>query len=229
LLEKKIIEKNASIVEDGQWGIEKASSLIPRNMYPLNTKPNIEAAISYFNKYAEDILPGYKKQLACNIVKNASRFDINVPDSVSIYASKKAGNKCYSNIMSRIQVVKTAQEKALAANIADRSKEWDAGKIVDIISDFDKIAGIEKYYGRQIKDPYITVFEKYAAIESDGSDIVKDLDLQSYANSEATYELKGHLPQEAIDKFLVDPVKTYKSMPDVQKEVIKKGIHGVIK
>lgn len=233
-LRKVALEKKAKVIRSDQWGVTIKTASCVKNLYPLNTLNNVREAISYFQKHADSILPEYKRQFASNIVKEAANYECELSDNIKTYANSDTGSEFSRHIESRKRIVKTAEEHNFLSKLDAKKDKFDADTLISMVSDFDKIAGIDVLYGRSISDPYITVLDneplyKEAILERDGSDMYKDSDIIGYSQSDASVELRGHLPEETIDKFLMEPVKTYKSLPDVQKEVIKRGISGVIK
>lgn len=229
-LETKLANRRAATVTDSEWGLTIKTASEEKKMYPLNTKPNTEAAIRYFQKHANDIVPDHKRTFAQNIAVHADRFDVEVPVDVMVYASDSIGEKCASNIMARKQAVKTTNEKDFVLKLAKCTDgRMSVDKLLSAVKDFDKLAGLDKHWGKSIKDPYVTVLEKEAKISRDGEDMIRDIDIENYAGGDASFELKGHLPEGVVDQFLVEPIKTYNGLPDIQKSVVKRGILGVIK
>lgn len=237
-LMSRILEKQANEVKDNEWGLIVKTASEEKRMYPLNTKSNLESAIRYFSKYASSILPQYKHELANNIVKKAQTFGIDVPEAVAVYSGNEIGNKFASNMLKRMDYVKTDKEKDFIRKVANIGSKFKMEELLSMVGEFDKVAGLDKYWDKGIKNPYVTVLEKVAQSEmpqlpaptrtpEDKEPMPRDL--EAYSKGEASFELVGHLPQEVINKFITQPIETYNSLPDVQKEVIKKGINGLIK
>jgi hypothetical protein len=220
------IKKMASEkVGNDQWGVITEDG---ERMYPLNTEENVKSAIGYFEKKAYRILPEYRYQFAKNICKHAGQYKLEVPTSISVYNNDR-GNNTTANICSRLALTKTAEEKKFITKLSKIHKSLDVDTLISYLIDFDKTAGLDKYWDKHIKNPYISVLEKVAVSDWSDGDLSaepKPEDIEHYSQQYAATDLPGFLPDDIINSFIKNPLETYSQMPEIQKEIIEKGVRG---
>ena len=234
-LNVELMKKQASNISDDEYGVVVGD----KRMYPLNNKTNVELAIGYFEKNSKVLIPDIKHQFATNICKSASRFDIDVPNSISIYTNEEKGNRIGLNIKRRRIFAKTAEHREFLDTLQSKFMDMGKDEIIDYLSEFDKIAELSRHWGLELNDPYVSVLEKSAEnFFEDGDNLgsikspagkgsnVKSKDITAYANGSASVELLSRLPDDIVNGFLTEPLDTYKDMPDIQKKVIIDGVLG---
>ena len=234
-LNTELMKKASLNIEDGEYGIVSSG----KKMYPLNNKTNIDLAIEYFEKNGKVIIPDAKYEFATNICKQASRFDIEVPDSITLYTNEEKGNRVGLNIKRRMRFAKTAEDRQFLDKLFSMHRDMGRVELIDYLSEFDKVAGLAKHWGSKLNDPYISVLEKSAenyfeegySLGNIKSPLGKESnigskEIKAYANGKASVELLSRLPDDIVNAFLTEPVETYSGMPDIQKKVIIDGILG---
>lgn len=222
-MQEEVNKVASANVDDTEYGLVTESG---HKMYPLNTRANVSAAINYFEKKAYTMLPQYRDQLAKNICKFASSYDLEVPATISMYNSEKGDNILF-NLRARMPLTKTAEEKECLSTIMKLSGSLDKNTLIKYIDEFDKTAGLNKYWDRHIKNPYTTVLEKVAVEDEKlNDDEINEQDIMDYSQGFAGQDLPGHLPDEIVNKFIGDPIGTFHNMPEIQQELILRGIKG---
>ena len=217
-IKQALINKSSKKISDNEYGIVTKTA----KLYPLNTKGNTEKAISYFEEYSNQMLPRYRREFAQQITKYANYHGIH-PD-LDKHSSTEQGNRVKHNISVRRAFVKKAEEVQFLDDLTAKCKDIETDRLINIIEQFDKLAGLDRYWDVQIKNPNETVLEKLA-IDSSSMGI-RDDDIEAYAKTHASVELMGHLPEESINEFIMEPKKKYKDMSDIQKMIIIRGVTG---
>lgn len=98
------------------------------------------------------------------------------------------------------------------------------------ITSLDKLAQIA--IGPEFKGGLEEVGMPSAALKGSASNDVmsqnniRESDIVTYAHTEAGTELPNHLPDDLVQKFLIEPIKTFEEMSDLQRSVVIRGILG---
>lgn len=199
-----------------------------KNMYPLNTKEDVKKAIEYMTKNMNTMPNDVVKEFVGNLAKAAKLYDIKIPDSLMNIANNKAGTKAPVNIMARKTMTSDRKVKAAIEDIADKSKVLPAEKTAALISAVDNIIGLSKYNSKN-RCPYELVSEDWvktaAEIEKKKAEgkidgIYTKEDIQAFIVSHQD-ELTKKLPYDLVNRLMTDPMEEYKTLSDVQKQIIR--------
>lgn len=215
------LEPKARITE------KRASVTALHGKYPLDNLAQIKMASQYFNDYWKMFTPADRHEFAKNLVKQASKIGIGVPDAAREYGSEKyASNE-------RIQVCMDARRsllvqddeagfRALLDKVAAQKEELPPEVFAEVVHEFDKIAHLDMHYGGDVPDPWTMVFamEKEAEYtEVIGNMQVTESDLRFLASLRIS-AVKGVFTEEMAEEFQKDPVGIYKSLPVDQRKIL---------
>ena len=102
--------------------------------------------------------------------------------------------------------------------------------MMDLISDFDKRAGLEPKYDRGIRDPYFTVYGSSGNPRYDreklASGIYVDELKTACARPEFISKMASAFGQEFANELKADPVAIFNSMPAPERAVITESLKG---
>lgn len=208
--------------------------------YPLDSYLQVKTASEYFNTYAKHMAPSMRHEYAFNLVKRAEDLDIHISDLVRKYGADTFAPE--SEIKAafdarRIEVQHNAAALELLGDVekvarfrmwkeasADTPKTYTPEEVVNLLAEFDKVAGLDHHYDRTIPDPYYSIygFEKTADAafsEVIGNESVTSADLKRLARIGAL-SVKTTFGAEFQEEFLKDPVGIFKSMPLAQKQML---------
>jgi hypothetical protein len=223
---------------------EKKASLfaVPsQNKYPLDDYKQVQAASSYFDEYSNRMEPALRHEFAVNFMKRASALGMKIDNQdLKKYGSEgfapEAEIKAAFDIR-RLEFVNNDEALTLlgAVEKVARTRIWrDADVVHDmapeevcaLVAEFDKVAGLDHRYDKDIPDPYYSIFgfEKDAEDEASwsdqiGNDMVTSEDLNRLAQIGA-FGVKATFGSEFQEEFLKDPVGMYKSLPRTQKKML---------
>lgn len=214
---------------------------IANKEYPIETKDQLIKAAEYFDKYLTRFHPLQRVEAASNIEKQAACLGVNI-DSDWV--------KTYSRSVSSEQVspdfVKSAEMRKLACKGKNLGEEFDADKVidsiislekkasakklVDLLFDFDKHAGLRYAWDTYIPDPIMTVFGSRAHPEYDAVKVAGDMtnyDIKRVACDEARVEkIASVMGQDFKDKFTKNPVQAVIDLGSMEKVAFCQSIEG---
>lgn len=227
--------------------VDKCASVfaVPsQGKYPLDDYAQVKRASVYFDEYRGHMSPAMRHEFATNLVQRADDLSIPVSEEARKYGS--AGFAPEHEIKAafdarRLELVENEEALALLGQVEKvaRFRMWkDAPSgekvafsnspdmVVELLAEFDKVAGLNHHYDRGIPDPFYSIygFEKSAADSSAWSDVIGNYtvtaaDLQRLAKLGAT-SLKKTFGEDFQKEFLKDPIGIYKSLPVDQKKML---------
>jgi hypothetical protein len=223
---------------------EKKASLFAlpaEQKYPLDSYVQVKAASAYFDTYLRHMDPTMRREFASNLVKRASALDLAVSDDARKYGADSFAPE--SEIKAafdarRLEVADNAEALALLGEVekvarfrmwkeasAEATQVYAPHQVVELLAEFDKVAGLDHHYDRTIPDPFYSIygFEKDAQ-EADysevvGNEMVTAADLHRLARIGAQ-SVKTTFGLQFQEKFLANPVNVFKGMPLAQKKMM---------
>lgn len=227
-----------------------AYALPALSKYPLDSYAQVKAASAYFDEYYKHMGPATRHEYAVNLVKAASSMAIPVSDIGLKYGSEDFAPEWQIKAAfdtRRLELVDNTEALALLDGVekVSRSRIWkmagaDAEQVsaetcVDLLAEFDKVAGLDHNYDRTVPDPYFSIlgFEKSAEADpslwSDtiANDSVNAADLQRLAKIGA-FSVKTTFGDEFGARFQKDPIDCYKSVPLAQKKMLMRMANSTL-
>jgi hypothetical protein len=223
---------------------EKKASLFAlpaEQKYPLDNYAQVKAASSYFDEYSRHMAPPMRREYAANLVKRAAVISVPVSDLARKYgadsfapeAEIKAafdarrlevdGNEEALALLGEVE--KVARIRMWKEASAETAQAFEPHQVVELLAEFDKVAGLDHHYDRTIPDPFYSIygFEKVAEepdfSEVVGNEMVTAEDLHRLARVGAA-SVKTTFGLAFQEKFLANPVGVFKSMPLAQKKMM---------
>ena len=220
--------KIAAHQEDAFGVVIKTASGETIGHFPMNTPDMVKQAQEYWWDHYESLAPRYRRELACGIVKNASRHGLYLDDSRLVaYTGEDYALGLEGNILARKSELHEDQIKEGARtldNLLTMHQDIKPEKCAEILEEFDKRAGLDRAWGKTIKDPYLTVFETGAIKTANwtyriGGDVIDEEQLRRFMLNHAE-ELDGYINHHIISELKLYPVEIFDSLPLPAKEVI---------
>jgi len=218
---------------------EASAFAVPsQKRYPLDSYAQVKTASAYFDENFRGFAPATRHEYASNLVKRALALDIRVSDlamkyGANDYAPEGQIKAAFDARRLELQGNDDALDLLAGVERLTREKMWKEGQTIELIpaeraaeilSEFDKVAGLNHHYDRSIPDPYYSVlgFEKRADeawSEVIGNDMVTAEDLHRLAKIGA-FSVKTTFGSDFQEEFLKDPVGIFKSLPLDQKKML---------
>lgn len=190
--------------------------------YPLDSYTQVKTASNYIESHWEEMTPSMRREYCSNLVKRANDLSIPVSERVRDYGTEKLAEEDHFSyaIHMREQYV-TEDMGELLSKVASAYGNVPAADLCEFVEEFDKLAGIDRFYGGNIPDPYETVYqEKVARKFSDviGNLFVNEDDLKHLAQV-GKLRVESVFGEDIWEEFRKDPVGIYKSMPATEKKM----------
>jgi len=203
--------------------------------YTFATPPHVKMASKYFDEVCDDIPLEYRHKYAAAIQKRAKELGMEKQEGKVVkYASDHYSGFIDAHLASRKSLLEVADPKFVAAlnKMASMKKDIAPIEFAKVLHGFDKRAGLSKYYGGYLTDPYLSTFAnepdpyigwrtKVAGVELD-SDAIKKVATEKYA------QIKQYFGKDVADEFKKEGVSIYESFPQDVKEVIASMANGEI-
>jgi len=208
---------------------KEASVTALRGRYPLGNYAQVKMASAYFSDYWKMFSPEDRHEFAKNLVKEASKIGVEVPDAALEYGSEKYASAerikvCMDARRSLLVQDDEAGLKVLLDKVASQAGHVDPEIFVELVHEFDKTAGLDSHYDGDVPDPWTTVFAMSKTAEYTeviGNMQVAESDLVFLARVGIS-SVKKVFNEEVAEEFQKDPVGIYKSMPVDQRKILGK-------
>lgn len=196
--------------------------------FPMTTPEMIKQAQEYWWDHYDRLAPKYRRELACGIVKNASRFGLYLNDPRLVaYTGEDYAEGLEGNIMARKAELREDQIKEGARTLGSllvMHRDIKPEKCAEILEEFDKKAGLDRAWGKTIKDPYLSVFESGMIKKASwsyrmGNDVINEDQLRRFMLQHPE-SLDGYIDQHIISELKLYPIEIFDSLPRPAKEVI---------
>jgi hypothetical protein len=193
--------------------------------YPLDSYLQVKQAAAYFDDWGMRMEPSLRREYCQNLVKRASALGIQVGDSARKYGASDFApeSEIEAALSMREGVLREDLHKVAFQHLKDARPLMPAEDFAAALGEFDKVAGIDDLYDRDIHDPYYTTYgEKRAEDESPlliGNDYISTDDLKTFARTAAN-KLKESFGDDFVDEFRKDPVGVTRSLPIDQRKMV---------
>jgi len=215
-LETCVFQKSAS----------KNKTYALRSEYPIDSAQEVKLAAGYFSKYASQFTdPKDRNIFASNVLNRANELNVNIQDNHKEGLEKFAStrfNPYIDHALNERKMLVSSNERSVEflEKLATARKTASPQKVADLLYEFDKKAGVSKYWDSKIKDPYQAVMgvEKTASHRFNiGDGTMTDKDLINVLNDKKAEQYLGKAVIEAAKK---NPIAIFESLPKPNKEVL---------
>ena len=205
-----------------------------KNKYPIETAEQVKTASVYFTKHLSSFSPIEKAVVAGALEKRAHDLGISVDVPwAKNYEPKATYSKDFGTFMgmrkqaSAGKKINNVDAVVLLEKIASKKDEMPPSQMIELLSEFDKRAGIEALYDMTIRDPIHTVYGSISPVIEKYAEGITETDLtKSAANETVISKLAAAFGKEMATDFSKSPVGIYESMPEPEKALIADIIKG---
>ena len=210
-------------------------------VFPLDSYTQVQAASLYFSENYRSMDPDMRHEFATNMVKRASAMGIAYSAEAAAYGATTFAEDAQIKVAfdTRRQFL-TEKQAALLDTIYDHRAALGPDKFCEVLSEFDKLAGIDWRYDRAVLDPYLSTYglQKTASDEGDswmnGNDYITKRQIENYAIT-APITIADDYGKDFLKEFQKDPWGIFNSLPVDQKRRIARaagdngatGLHDV--
>jgi len=191
--------------------------------YPINTKEQVKKANAYFMEYKDDFTPFERHQYCVKLASRAKSLDVPVDKLVEKYGSKSYATDAGIAIYSRQRLFREGtSERSLLEEMRDKYASVNPEVMATALEKFDRENNLDLMWGRDIEDPYLSLFGMTKEAEYsfvDRNRIVSASRLQRCAKEQrdGLIDLFG---EDFANEFAEDPVGIFESMPLDKKRII---------
>lgn len=192
--------------------------------YTLNSPAAIKIACKYLTEHEKLIPVEYRHKYAAAIQIRAK--ELGMPSQkgvVAKYAGDQYSAMVDAHISARASLLDSQPElKSFVTKLGSAKKEYSPSQFAQMLHGFDKKAGLNRYYGAHLQDPFQATFAsepvafhyKTASQRSLGGDELQKLVNAKYAT------IKDYFGESIASELKKDPVAIFDSLPNDAKEII---------
>lgn len=204
--------------------VKKAQHYAIGDRYPLDSYEQVKAASAYFDEFGKRMNPADRREYCTNLVKRASALGISISDEARKYGSESFAPEEEIKVALDARRTLLDDKKLVTAldKLASVRGQMDPEFFCMTLSEFDKTAGLDFLYDRDVPDPFFSTygFEKEATFsEVIGNIRVTEADLEYLAMKRLPL-VKGTFSEDLAEKFRKNPVSTFKALPLAQRRVL---------
>lgn len=222
--------------------ITKSASETPKQFalkdrYPIDSAPQVKQACAYFEDWKHEFTPSELREYATKVANQANTFGLPVPASLKKYAGEGYGTEVGVQLRKRQDLVTQASDLLTSLQKVAMAKDTLAPeKFAELLSAWDKEAGVEKYHGKYLADPYAATYEEkeFRKVASgyrweDESTGLKmnEADLKKVAE-ESGDKIKSYLGASVTKELQKHGYAIFDSLPIDAKIVVAKIAKGMI-
>lgn len=205
--------------------------------YPMPDALYVKKASAYFESHVHDFTsPEDRHTFAKNVKSRAEELKVDLGNSLlSKYASTNYGDSVGVQLKIRRDLLdaKPEMQKALD-KLASYKDQTEPEIFANVLSEFDRRAGLSKHHGNYLADPYSATFGNFVKTakgyqwedESTGLHISGDK-LEKTASSKYD-KIKGYFGESIAKQLKKHAVSIFESLPLDAKQTIVKIAHGLI-
>jgi len=204
--------------------------------YTFATPTHVKIGCQYFEKYVDELPMEYRHRYAAAIQKRAGELGMGAQKGkVAKYASDIYSAHVDAHLRSRASLLEVADPKYTQAlsKMASMKKEMAAPDFAKLLHGFDKRAGLNKYYGSYLTNPYEATFAQqtnpwagYTAKLASGASLSSDEITQ--VSNEKYAKIKEYFGHDVADELKKHGVSIFESLPNDAKEIIAGIANGQI-
>jgi hypothetical protein len=225
--EGDIIQKNVQVVEQdmGKFAeVKKIGDNYTHAQYVMGTVDGVKTACEYFKQYADKMPLEYRHKYASAIQRRAGELGMTVTEkAVCKYASDSYSANLDAHLASRRDILQIKDQKFTDAlnKLASMKNTLTPMEFAGVLGGFDKRAGLDKYYGGYVTDPYQSTFAymtnpKLVKVGSAkmGPDQLAKLFSDKYA------KVKEYFGASLADSLKKEGQAAFEALPNDAKEII---------
>ncbi len=192
---------------------EKVAMLLDK--YPVKDAVQAKMADDYFNEYWREFDPADRQAYCTKLASLMVDYFMKPSEKVAEYTHQQYSHNFEQNLNVRKNFLPEDMHEVIDV-IGSNKDQVKPETLASALTDFDKMAGLDKFWDSRIKDPYATVFgpqEKIANdwnYNEDGS-YISESDLRILANTRIG-NVKKQFGHDFAFKFKKNPKKEFESL-----------------
>lgn len=201
--------------------------------YAFRTPSHIKMACQYFDKFSKDMPVDYRHKYAAAIQRRANELGMGAQKGTVVkYASDHYSGMVDAHLSSRKTLLEVADPKFTQAltKLAGMKKELTPTEFARVLHGFDKKAGLEKYYGGYLTDPYQATFAEEPDPYGGWRTKVAGMEITPDQLKEASHKhydkIKTYFGKDVANELKKHGAPIFESLPKDAKEVIANIVHG---
>lgn len=212
--------------------VEEVANNHTHAQYAMPRPEHVKVACKYLEDNAAKIPLELRHKYAAAIQKRAHELGMGAQKGfVQKYASDHYSGSVDAHIRARSSLLDGRPElKSTVEKIGSAKKNFSPSEFAQMLHGFDKQAGLSRYYGAGLTDPYIATFasepdpyEGYR-VKVAGQTVNND-DLQRVVNAKYA-QIKEYFGANFADEMKKHPTAIFDSLPRDAKELIVGMIDG---
>jgi hypothetical protein len=205
-------------------------ALPSQGRYPLDGYDQVKTAAAYFDEWYKEMPPQMRREYCSNLVKRASALSIPVSELAQRYGGGAAPVlQLKIAFDARRSVLKDDEHVEMLDKLASASNMMDPDSLAACLTEFDRMSGLDEFWGGDVPDPYFSAFDKTAEKqESDtepegslsvGNEFITKRDLVEFSKLQHKTVMQ-RFGDDFAKEFQADPVGIFNSLPRDQKLVV---------
>lgn len=194
--------------------------------YPIDDYLQVKTAAAYFDEHGDKFDLPTRREYAANLYKVAHLMGVELPESVVRYGAPTYASSGHCKLAweARKEFVTDPTKLAVLEKCASERLETklNPDEFACLLHAFDKLAGLERLYGKYINDPWTSILGEVKQAEFSeqiGIDTITETDLKHLAEKDPG-AVKKMFNDEIADGFRENPVTVYKGLPDEQRALL---------
>lgn len=194
--------------------------------FAMPTQSHVKVACRYFDEKLEKIPVDYRHKYAAAIQRRAKELGMGVQGgNVVKYASDHYSGMVDAHLKSRETLLDAApQDQEYLQKLAEAKKELTPAQFAQALYGFDKKAGLTKYYGGYLTNPFEATFagvpDQYEGYRTKVGSALMDSDAIRRLATEKYAQIKNYFGSSLADELRKDPVPIFDSLPMDAKEIL---------
>lgn len=194
--------------------------------YTFKTAAHVKLASKYFEEKHADIPVEYRHKYAAAIQRRAKELGMPAEGgTVAKYASDHYSGMVDAHIRARASLLECKPEfLATLEKLGAAKKELPPAAFATALFVFDKKAGLNRYYGAHLTDPFLATFgqepDQYEGWRTKVGNQTLELDEIRRLAIEKHAQIKSYFGGSVADGLRSDPVTIWETLPNDAKEIL---------
>jgi len=202
---------------------EKTAKYIIFDKYPIDTYDQVKLANAYFKEYWREFTPEQRHEYCVKLAKRMEDLNLELPSNVERYGSEKFAQDVDRYVNHRKNFVGEEFHPVLDM-LLEKQAYVKPTTFAEALEEFDKVAGIDKYWDSKLTDPYKSTFgpTKLASDDWVYTDLglhIEESDLSNLARRNIKI-VKDQFGEEFAFKFMKSPKTTFLSLDKDTKVIL---------
>lgn len=205
--------------------VQKIGESYTAAQYAMPSASHVKMACVYLEKNAEKIPLDLRHKYAAAIQRRSHELGMGAQKGyVSKYATDHYSPMVDAHIMARASLLEGRPDlRGEVEKIGSAKKGFTPSQFAQLLHGFDKQAGLSRYYGAGLTDPFIATFastpDPYAGMRKVASSNMTVDALQQIANAKYA-QIKDYFGAHVADELKRHPTEIFESLPMDAKAII---------